>query len=96
MVVPFSHHSRRSPSQERYPQEIPVVGKKGSVLAFYDTLWHRSGANTSNDQHRMAANMLYLPSYIYIHTGQWPPMKRELYNQFSTRLQELLSRSVEA
>jgi ectoine hydroxylase-related dioxygenase (phytanoyl-CoA dioxygenase family) len=95
MVVPFSHHSRRTPTQERYPQEIPVVGKKGSVFAFYDTLWHRSGANTSHDQHRMAANILYLPWYIYIQTGQWPPLKRALYNQFSPRLQELLARSVE-
>ena len=95
MVVPFSHHALRSPTQGSYPQETPVVGKKGSVFVFYDRLWHRSGANTSSDQHRMAANILYLPWYIHRSDEQWPRVKHEIYDQFPSRLQELLVRSVE-
>ena len=95
MIVPFSHHTRRSPTRAAYPQEIPVLGKKGSVCVFYDSLWHRSGANTTTDQHRMSANVFYLPWFIHRSDGQWPRVKRELYAQFPPRLQELLVRSVE-
>ena len=95
MVVPFSHHTRKSPTRASYPQEIPVVGKKGSVCVFYDSLWHRSGANTTTDQHRMSANVFYLPWFIHRSDEQWPRVKRELYDQFPPRLQELLIRSVE-
>ena len=65
MVVPFNHLSRRSPTQGSYPQETPIVGKKGSAFVFYDRLWHRSGANTTTDQHRMAATIMYLSWYIH-------------------------------
>ena len=63
LAVPFSHHTGRPPGRNAYPQEIPIVGEKGSVLIFDGRIWHRSGANTTTDQHRMAANMMYLPRH---------------------------------
>jgi ectoine hydroxylase-related dioxygenase (phytanoyl-CoA dioxygenase family) len=95
-VVPFSHHTRRAPVPDRtYPQEIPVVGKKGSLLVFHNNLWHRSGANTTRDQHRMAMNTGYIPWFIDRPKETWPLVKREIHDQLSPRLQELLVRSVE-
>lgn len=95
VVVPFSHHSRRTPTRGEYPQEIPLVGKKGSVAVFVNGLWHRSGANTTIDQHRMTANMFYIPEFLTRPRKGWPLVKRELYDQFPPRMQELLARSVE-
>ncbi len=94
-VVPFSHHSRRPPSRDHYPQEIPLVGKRGSVALFVNGLWHRSGANTTSDQHRMAASMFYTPEFLHRPRQGWPLVKRELYNKFPSRMQQLLARSVE-
>ncbi len=94
-VVPFSHHTQHSPTKASYPQEIPVVGKKGSVLIFYDRIWHRSGANSTVGQHRMAANILYLPWYIHRSDEQWPRVRRKYYFRLPSRLQDLLAPSVE-
>ncbi|MDE0299586.1 MAG: phytanoyl-CoA dioxygenase family protein [Candidatus Poribacteria bacterium] len=94
-IVPFSHHSRRPPTQPEYPQEMPLIGKKGDVAVFVNGTWHRSGANTTTDRHRMAANMLYIPDFLNRPRTGWPLVKREVYDQFSPRLQELLERSVE-
>ena len=93
LAVPFSHHARRPPGRTAYPQEIPLAGKKGSVLIFDGRIWHRSGANTTTDQHRMAANMMYLPGTVD-RGGEWPLVTRERYDQFLPQLQEMLVQSV--
>lgn len=93
LAVPFSHHTGRPPGRNAYPQEIPVVGKKGSVLIFDGRIWHRSGANTTTVQHRMAANMMYLPGTVD-RGGEWPLVTRERYDQFPPQLQEMLVQSV--
>ncbi|MCZ6678026.1 MAG: phytanoyl-CoA dioxygenase family protein [Candidatus Poribacteria bacterium] len=96
VVVPFSHHTKRPPTPNRtYPQEIPIVGKKGSVFLFHNGLWHRSGANTTRDQHRMAANLCYLPWFIHRPKEAWPLVEREVYGGFPPLLQALLVRSAE-
>lgn len=95
-VIPFSHHTRRDPTSNRtYQHEVPVVGKKGSVLVFVNGIWHRSGANTTQNENRMAASVFYVPSFIYRPRDGWPIMKRHIYDKFPRRLQELLARSVE-
>ena len=94
-VIPFSHHTGRPPRREAYPQEIPVVGKKGTVFMFDGRVWHRSGANTTTDQHRMAANMMYLPGAVEC-GKEWPLVKQDVYNRFPLRLQEMLVQSVES
>ena len=93
LAVPFSHHTGRAPARTAYPQEIPIIGKKGSVLIFDGRIWHRSGANTTSDQHRMAANMMYLPGSVD-RGGEWPLVSRERYKQFPPQLQAMLVQSV--
>ena len=64
MCVPFSHHTRRGPSRDDYSHhEIPILCPAGSVVLFVSGMWHRQGANTSEDEHRMAANIAYTPTY---------------------------------
>ena len=94
-IVPFSHHTQRSPSRDSYLQEIPVTGTKGTAFVYHNGLWHRSGANTTTDQHRMFANIYFTPMCIYRPPTAWPLVKREVYNTFPPRLQELLVHSVE-
>ena len=94
-VIPFSRHTGYGPQRKRYPQEIQVVGKQGSVFVFDDCSWHQSGANTSKDQHRMGANMLYQPSGDERPPEGWPLVKRPLYNEFPPLLQHVLRKSVE-
>ena len=97
-IIPFSQHTGRSPRRDAYPQEIPVIGKRGSVFLFNDCCWHRSGGNTTTDQHRMAACMLYLPAPVETGPGErqmhgW--VKRAIYDKFPERLQELFANCVE-
>jgi len=95
-VVPGSHLlCRGAHDGPMEGVEIPVVGKKGSVLIWHNSLWHRNGANTTKDQHRMGANIAYLPWVVNRPQNEWPLVKRENYNKFSPRLQQLLERSVE-
>ena len=64
MCVPFSHHTRRGPSRDDYSHhEIPILAPAGSAILFVSGMWHRQGANTSEDEHRMAANIAYTPTY---------------------------------
>ena len=93
LAVPFSHHTGRPPGRTAYPQEIPLVGTKGSVLIFDGRIWHRSGANTTSGKHRMAANMMYLPGSVD-RGGEWPLVTRERYHEFPPQLQTMLVQSV--
>ncbi len=94
-LVPGSHTSLRPPTEEDAEHEIPVVGPAGSVLIWHGGLWHRNGANTTTDQHRMGANIAYMPRFIHRPRDGWPLIKRSLYQQFPEELQGLLDRSVE-
>jgi ectoine hydroxylase-related dioxygenase (phytanoyl-CoA dioxygenase family) len=95
-VVPGSHLSGRPPNREiRYLHEIPAVGKKGSVLIWNGALWHANGANATADQHRMGANLGYVPKFVHRPPEAWPLLRRALYDRFPEPLQQLLARSVE-
>ncbi len=75
---------------------MPAAGKKGSLLIWQAAVWHRSGLNTTNDQHRMGANIGYKPWFVHRPAEEWPLLRRELYREFPARLQQLLRRSVES
>ena len=95
-VVPGSHLLGRPPDpKKQYDDEIPVVGKRGSVLIWHGGLWHRNGQNNTSDQHRMGANIAYIPPVVHRPPDAWPLVPRNLYERFPARLQQLLVRSVE-
>ena len=96
-VVPGSHLAGGPPtSGQEYSHEMPAVGKKGSLLIWQAAVWHRSGLNTTNDQHRMGANIGYKPWFVHRPAEEWPLLRRELYLEFPERLQQLLRRSIES
>lgn len=95
-IVPGSHLLGRPPQPgEAEEQEIAVVGKKGSVFVWHNALWHQSGPNTSSDQHRMGANVAYIPWVVHRPVEDWPLLRRDVYEQFPERLQQMLVRSLE-
>jgi ectoine hydroxylase-related dioxygenase (phytanoyl-CoA dioxygenase family) len=91
VVVPFSHHARRPPTRAHYPQELPVLGSKGSAFLMRPGVWHRRGENTSQDRHRGTVNIFYLPRYIHRPKDTWPLVKQSVYERLPARLQEMTS-----
>ncbi|MBT5877248.1 MAG: hypothetical protein HOH43_27750 [Candidatus Latescibacteria bacterium] len=94
-VVPGSHLSGRAPREGDESAEITVTGDSGSVLIWNGALWHRNGPNTSATQHRMGANIAYIPEFIHRPPDAWPLINRPLFDTFPQQLQSLLARSVE-
>lgn len=95
-AVPGSHRFLQPPDADRiYFNEKPVTGSRGSVLIWHGTLWHRNGPNTSETSHRMGANVAYAPGVVHRPPDGWPLVPRDLFCQFSPRLQQLLRRSTE-
>ncbi len=94
-VVPGSHLSGRAPGPGDHAGEIAVVGKRGSVLVWHGGLWHRNGANTSCSQHRMGANIAYIPQFVHRPRHMWPLVDGPAASGFSPELRKLLERSLE-
>lgn len=94
-LVPGSHKTRRPPHDTQDKDEIAISGTAGSVLIWHGGVWHRNGANTTHDQHRMGANIAYIPRFIHRPRSQWPLIKTHVYDKLSGRMQKLLARSVE-
>jgi ectoine hydroxylase-related dioxygenase (phytanoyl-CoA dioxygenase family) len=72
---------------------MPAVMPAGSVLIWHGSLWHGGGANTS-DETRMGVAMNYCAGYIRQQENQQLGLPRELVDQFSPRLRELVGYSV--
>ena len=96
-MVPGSHLSGKpAPPLDCIESEVAAVGTRGSILIWSGNTWHRNGPNTTTDQHRMGANVPYIPSYLYRPPEAWPLLRRDLYESFPPHLQQLLERSVAA
>lgn len=95
--VPGSQRWGRRPDVETDPdREVPAEGRAGSLLIWNGFAWHRSGANTTADRHRVGANIAYIPSYVHRpQRRMWPNVPRALYETFPDSLRQLLERSVE-
>ena len=97
LVVPFSHRARRRPSAsdiaESHP--VPVCGRRGSVLLWHGGTWHGQGANTTDDQHRMALNIAYYPAWWNLmREGGHQPVFPETFARMPEELQRLVHHKV--
>lgn len=94
-VVPGSHRLGRPPRKgSDTPLEHAALGRQGSILIWHGGTWHRNGANTTTDQHRMGANIAYIPKFIHRPREAWPLLGRGLYSKLPERLKQILERSV--
>jgi ectoine hydroxylase-related dioxygenase (phytanoyl-CoA dioxygenase family) len=93
-LVPGTHRSGGPPQTPEGEGEIPAIGRRGSVLIWHGAVWHRNGPNTSANQHRMGANVAYIPRFVH-RPELWPRVRREVYQGLPEQLQQLLERSVE-
>ena len=62
MVVPGSHTWLEPVSQN--PDYVPVEMPAGSLLLLDGAIWHNSGTNTTQDQHRRALNAYYSARWL--------------------------------
>jgi ectoine hydroxylase-related dioxygenase (phytanoyl-CoA dioxygenase family) len=97
LVVPFSHRARRRPSAsdiaESHP--VPVCGRRGSVLLWHGGTWHGQGANTTDNQHRMALNIAYYPPWWNLmREGGHQPVFPETFERMPENLQALVRHKV--
>lgn len=52
--VPGSHLLNRCPTEQDHLEAVPMEAPAGSLVVFDSRVWHRTGANTTTDQHRGA------------------------------------------
>jgi ectoine hydroxylase-related dioxygenase (phytanoyl-CoA dioxygenase family) len=68
--VPESHRRNRAPRPEDGDASLPALAPAGTMIAFESRLWHRSGANTTSNQHR-AALFAWYSRTIYRTQENW-------------------------
>ena len=74
---------------------MPVCGRRGSVLLWQGGTWHGQGANTTDDQHRMALNIAYYPAWWNLmREGGHQPVFPETFARMPEDLQALVRHKV--
>src|SRR5262245_50943511 len=92
-IIPGSHLSDSSPEYGKPYDSIAAEMPAGSVLIRHGSLWHRGGANTTDDT-RMGIAMNYCAGYIRQQENQQLGLARETVDQFSPRLRQLVGYGV--
>lgn len=91
-VVPGSHRRMRNPRADADLNElVPVEASAGSVLVFESRLWHRTGANTSQDQQRAAVFPFYTTPTYRTQENWFLSLKPQVVEQASDVLLTLLA-----
>jgi ectoine hydroxylase-related dioxygenase (phytanoyl-CoA dioxygenase family) len=80
MLAPESHLENRNPTADDMHRLEAIPASAGSLLAFESRVWHRTGANTSEDSRRA----LVLPFYM-------KPIYRTQENWFLTIPDQLIA-----
>jgi ectoine hydroxylase-related dioxygenase (phytanoyl-CoA dioxygenase family) len=68
--VPGSHRLNRSPRPEDGDASVPAIAPAGTMIAFESRLWHRTGANRTDDRNR-AALFAWYSRTIYRTQENW-------------------------
>jgi ectoine hydroxylase-related dioxygenase (phytanoyl-CoA dioxygenase family) len=89
-VMPFSHHSRRVPRRGvDYQHLVTAEGPPGSIVIFYGSLWHRSGANVTKESQRVGVSVPYHAHWMDPRAGGWYPLTREVRDRMPAEVQQL-------
>lgn len=89
-LVPRSHRDAALPEPfAEHAAEIPAVMKKGSVLVWNGSVWHRGGANGTSTR-RIGLAMNYCAGWMRQQENQQLGIPRERARSFSPRLRKLV------
>ena len=97
VFVPMSHKSKRRPlglnsSDKRI---CSITARRGSVVLWQGGTWHTSGANISQDQHRMGLNIAYYPAWWNCaREGGHQPVFPDVFERMPAELQDLCNYKV--
>ncbi len=58
-VVPGSHRFGGPPPPDTDAESVPLVGSAGTLVVFESRLWHKTGPNTTDDEHRIGIFTYY-------------------------------------
>jgi ectoine hydroxylase-related dioxygenase (phytanoyl-CoA dioxygenase family) len=93
-LVPGTHKADRAPDYSKSYDTIPCEMPAGSVLIFHGSLWHGGGANRTQSEWRLGANVQYCAGYIRTQQNHYLGIPRETLLGFPERLRELLGLSL--
>ncbi len=91
-VVPGSHRRMSNPATDTALDElVPIEAPAGSVFVFESRLWHRTGANTTQDQQRAAVFPFYTTPTYRTQENWFLSLRPEVMEQASESLLTLLA-----
>ena len=92
LFVPGSHKELHAPDPDGlYPQAQPVLCRAGAIFALDDRLWHQTGANVTQNEHRIGLFAHYTRSFLAPQERWADCMAPELKASLSPSLRELLA-----
>lgn len=88
-IIPGTHLRDGSPNPaERYDGVIPAEMPRGSVLVYHGSLWHKGGANKTEER-RVGIAMNYCAGFIRQQENQQLGIPIDVAKHFSPRLRKL-------
>ena len=96
-LIPYTHHSRRVPRPDRDYKEhrVSAEGPAGSVVIFHGSIWHRGGANLTQDKQRVGLSIPYHAHWMDPAAGGWHLMKRSVRDRMPPLIQQMSRRVAE-
>ena len=63
-LIPYTHHSRRvpRPGVDYKQHRVAAEGPARSVVIFHGSIWHRGGANVTQDKQRVGLSIPFTPT----------------------------------
>ena len=90
--VPGSHRELHAPDPTGdYPQARPIVCRAGGMFALDDRMWHQTGANVTENEHRIGLFAHYTRSYLAPQEKWEKCIPAEVQATLSPELRELLA-----
>jgi ectoine hydroxylase-related dioxygenase (phytanoyl-CoA dioxygenase family) len=92
-IVPGSHKYDSAPKYGADVKTVPATMPAGSVMLFDSALWHKGGANVS-DERRYALSCYYCAGWMRQQENLQLGIPREIAARFPARLQQMCGYSI--
>lgn len=92
-IVPGSHKYDSAPKYGAEVETVAATMPAGSVMLFDSAMWHKGGANTSQER-RFALSCYYCAGWMRQQENLQLGIPREIAQRFPQRLQELCGYSI--